>query len=291
MSNGVVTTYMDEVCPLCQGQERILDGDKPVKQCRCSFKKDFLKRVGAEIANSTPVASSPLLMPGKIGGELLVDRTEENLFIKGWWSDITSHLLIVLSCKMMRYGLQYPFKVVTDNEIFEVRMGFHAYGSRPKSKREEVPVFNTLSDFMGKDFELVIVRLGSVCYTNRAAPLYLKEALKAREVASRPTWIVEEPDSPFGPGHFSYNEDVGDYVATNFEPVDLTKTREGPIVPRGVHGAGLPIDTGLAIDDDRPTQTQVTALPKSRIVIPESRMANNDPVLFGGKKNNSWKNR
>jgi hypothetical protein len=248
--------------------------------------------MGSEIASARPIESSPLLTLGSVGGEVALDRTMDNLFIKGWWSDITSHLFIVLSCKMMNDNLLYPFKIVTDSQIFDVRIGNQSYKAKSKTKRDEVTTYNGLDDYIGRDVELVIIRLGFLGYKNQSMPGYLKEALTTRAAYSKSTWIIEEPDSLFGPGHFSYNEDVGDYIANRFDPVDLTKTREGPIIPRGVEGSEVVRGgDGLAVDDERPVQPKVV-MPKARIEAPVKeapRMDINDPLLFGnGKKNGKW---
>jgi hypothetical protein len=282
---------MDGTCPHCHGERFTPNGENSSKQCLCAFWKEVGIRLGPEIGGARKIAATPLLVLGRVGGDVEVDRTIENLFIKGWWSDIISHLQIVLSCKMMNDNLRYPFKIVTDGEIFEVRMSMRAYNSRPRSRRDIDQIYNTLSDFMGPSEELVIIRLGSFAYRNSAVPGYLKEALIMRMVVGKATWIVEEPDSIFGPGHFSYNEDVGDYIANRFEPLDLTTTREGPIIPRGVEGSEvIRSGNGLAVDDDRPVSPQVV-MPKARIVAPAPRMDVNDPLLFGnGKKpkNGKW---
>ena len=280
---------MDEDCknPKCH-DGWVQDGDNHWKQCLCFFWREAKRRMGPEIGSAPPIDYSPLLMPGRVGGSVSVDRTNENLFIKGWWSDVTSHLFIVLSCKMMNKGLWYPFKIVNESEIFNVRMGLNAYNSRPKGKRDEVQIFNTLADFIGGDFELVIIRLGSAGYKNQALPGYLKEALTTRAMASKPTWIIEEPDSIFGPGHFSYNEKVGDFISNNFTPVDLITERKGPITPRGVSGSELQSGDGLVVDDERANPVKAV-MPKERVVIPDKeptqRMDTSDPLLFGEGKN------
>ena len=283
---------MDGYCNNCQ-EGWILDGDNHWKQCNCSFWKAALSRMGPEIASARHVESSPLLTLGTVGGEIVIDRTRDNLFIKGWWSDIASHLFLVFSCKMMNDNLLYPFKIVTDSQIFDVRIGNQSYRAKSKTKRDEVITYNGLDDYIGKDLELVIIRLGFLGYRNQSMPGYLKEALTTRAAYSKPTWVVEEPDSLFGPGHFSYNEDVGDYIANRFDPVDLTQTREGPIIPRGVEGSEvIRGGDGLAVDDDRPAPAKVV-MPKERIMAPPKeapRMDTNDPLLFGNgkKKNGKW---
>jgi len=287
---------MDDVCknPNCT-DGWVQDGDNHWKQCPCFFWREAKRRMGPEIGSAPPIDYSPLLMPGRDVGEVSVDRTNENLFIKGWWTNIVSHLFIVLSCKMMNRGLWYPFKIVNESEIFNVRMGLHAYTARPKGKRDEVQVFNTLSDFIGADFELVIIRLGSAGHKNRALPGYFREALTTRTMIPKATWIIEEPDSIFGPGHFAYDECVGDFVSNNFEAVDLTMTKPGHVItPRGVEGSELQSEEGLVVDDGRANPVKAV-MPKERVVVPSKetspRMETDDPTLFGGKsykKNGKW---
>lgn len=44
-----------------------------------------------------------------------------------------------------------------------------------------------------------------------------------REVQCKPTWIVEEPHTPFGPGHHTYSDDVGEYIERYYEVLNLTR--------------------------------------------------------------------
>lgn len=246
--------------------------------------------MGPEIGTAQPIDSTPLLVIGKVGGEVDEDLTTENLFIKSWWSDLTSHLFIVLATKLMNEGLLYPYRIVTDREILDIRLGKQGYNAKSKSKRDEVLTFNSLSDFIGKEQRLVILRLGFLGYKNQAMAGFVKEALLCRQADALPTWIVEEPDSIFGPGHLSYNEDVGDYIASRYRIIDLTKPRSGLIIPRGVEGAQVRSTKGMAVDGEDTVPSKVP-MPEPRFVAPaRPRIEMDDSCLGmnGGSKKKDW---
>jgi hypothetical protein len=105
-----------------------------------------------------------------------------------------------------------------------------------------VETYNCLSDFVGSQ-DLIILRLGYLGYPNKAAPGITKQALGIREVALKPTWIVEEPSSIFGPGHYTYSEDLEEYIGQHFEVVDLRSSCASDTeAPHGVGVASQEID-------------------------------------------------
>lgn len=80
----------------------------------------------------------------------------------------------------------------------------------------------------------MILRLGFLGHKNVAAPGYLKEALMLREVALKPTWLLMSPSSPFGPGHFTYSDELAEYITEHFDVVDFKSNDDGPL--HGVEG-------------------------------------------------------
>lgn len=275
-------------CPICNNPNGRIEIDEhgSTKQCACSFRSDCRKRLPPDISEATPILVSPLLQI-RGPGEVLVDLTTEDLFIKSYWSNLTSHLLLVLTVKMLGC-LMYPFRIVTDSDLRDVYVGARAYTSRSRSHREDVPAFNSLADYIGKDMELVIIRLGFLGHRNRAMPGVLLEALRLRSVAGKPTWIVEEPDSIFGPGHFSYSEEVAEYIRRRYQVVDLTNPNDGrSIVPRGVEGAPLEEDEGMSLDPAPVTRNVMPepAIPTSG----DSRIDMN--ILDGSRRPRRWNRR
>lgn len=245
-------------CRFCGGTGGYIDDNDNSVECRCEFWVKFRKRVPPEIAEASAAFESPLLTPGPTG-EAIVDLTGENLFIKGWWDDLVSHLYTVLSYKMMR-NLLYPYFIVTDLNIVDTKL--RNSGNKPKKDRDQEDPARCLTDYLGEHKELVIIRLGFLGYKNQAAAGYLKEALGVRQVAAKPTWIVEEPESPFGPGHFSYDQTIAEYIAKRFKVIDLVSDKKREIVPRGFEGAPLVEETGMSLDSE-PTAPRKVVMPKA----------------------------
>lgn len=195
-----------------------------------------------------------------------MDKTNSNLILKGWWGDITPHLKHTLLFKNGQYDLNYFVQIVTDERLMNVWLGKEAYDSKKKKERESEDTFNAIGDLVGGNRHLVIIRLGFLGYKNRAMAGVLKEALLVRQSKNLPTWIVETPDSIFGPGHFAYSEDVDDYIKPRFEVIDLTVAKGTPIVPRGVEGAEFEgADEGMTLEG-----AEEVRMPKARFKPPSS---------------------
>ena len=204
------------LCPLCNGAEVIYidNGDSDVEPCRCLRARILKQYMGPEIASAPTILRSPLFVVDN--DDVTLDRTRENLFIKTSWQTILPHLKWALYCK----GIRFQFRVITDEKIRTVFVGNESYMARAKGKRDDVVTINSLSDLVGSDYKLVIIRLGYLGHKNIAAPGALKEALMLREVACLPTWIIEETDRPFPECH-TYSNDVAMYIEQKYETVTL----------------------------------------------------------------------
>jgi hypothetical protein len=209
-------------CSRCDGSGFILNpnNDTHVKQCLCAYAKALKANLGLEIASANLITESPLYKQGAF------DLTLKDLYIRGDWDTLLSHFKWALGCK----GPMFRFKIVTDENLKTVYVGAESYTSRPRSERDGVQTHNSLGDLIGKDVELVILRLGFIGHKNVAMPGILKEALRLREGIKKITWIVEDPESPFGPGHFSYSDEVAKYIDRNFQVLELTKKDYKPQV-------------------------------------------------------------
>jgi len=261
------------VCPICKSPDGKIDvgDDADKKQCVCSFRVNIKKRLPPEIAEAAPINASPLMELGR-PGEVRADLTSENLFIKGYWSELSSHLLLVFTVKML-HNLLYQFQIITDARLRDVFVGSEAYTSRSRKKRDDIQTFNSLSDVIGGDKELVIIRLGFLGWINKAMPGILKEAIRLRHAAGKPTWIVEEPNSIFGPGHFSYDAEVAEMISQRFSVVEIQSKVEREIVPRGVKGAHLAVteEEGMSLDDeDVPKPRKKFVMPEAAITVSTS---------------------
>lgn len=211
------------VCQRCNGtgQKRKEGDDYTFEECDCAFKKRLIAYLGPEIATARFIDESPLYLPGGPGEKAVVDLTSENLRIRGIWPDILSNFLWCFGCKGSATNMSFRFRVVTDERLRTVWVGSEAYSARSRKKRDDLETYNSLSDFIGPDFDLAIIRLGYLGYKNIAMAGILKEALMMRSTACKPTWIIEELDRPYQEGHFAWNEDVADYIERNFKTLDI----------------------------------------------------------------------
>lgn len=224
--------------PGCDGQGYILvnrDVDEGfnsehVQQCPNLYARQLKDHLGKELAKVQHVTSSPLLELGEPG----VDLTGSNTLITNCpWRNLLPHIKWVLG----RKGLLFAFCITTDERLKNVWVGNEQYKSLPTQTRESIPTFNSLTDLLGANQDLVIIKLGYIGQLNRAAPGLLKEALMIRESLHKPTWLVLDPDCPWT---HSYNPDVAEYVKSNYKAIRIEPTADP--------GIELPAD--ILTDDD-----------------------------------------
>ena len=214
---------VQRVCPTCNGAGYLYNEETYTREpCNCKIAEYMFKHLGAEIAKAETIFSSPLYeLPETRGEPPKLDRTTENLHLKCNWSDLLPHLKLCLWTK----GIFFNFRVVTDEKIKTVFVGAESYSQRSKSKRDDMVTYNTLSDLVGTEYPFVIIRLGHLGHKNVAAAGAVKEALMIRDVAQKPTWIIEEPGAPFDPSNFAYSDDLAEYMDRNFKTVTLGANR------------------------------------------------------------------
>jgi hypothetical protein len=190
------------------------------RRCICLEKQLLLNFLGPEIFSSKPLRSS-LYQPtlNSESNEIEGDRTEDNLFVKGSWRVVCQHLHWVLAGKR-RFSPKFTFKIVTDRNLLDVWLGNEAYKAKSKEVRDDVETNNSLSDLLS-DATLLIIKLGCIWHTNKAAANVLKEALSTREFLFKPTWLIEGTEQLFGEGHKTYDDEVATYIDDKFDIVDL----------------------------------------------------------------------
>jgi len=207
----------EKVCPICDGEQWLYrdDGVEMVpRPCKCLKRKMLLEHLGPEIFKAKLIRSELLTND--------VDRTEDNLFIKGTWEEVCRHLLWVLSAKFWHWP-GFTHQILDDNRLLRVWLGAEKYAQRSKEVRDSVQSYNSLLDLV-VDSTLTIIRIGQVS-RNRAIPDVLLETLRAREVRFKPTWIVEGVD-PFNHLHPAYSDAVAEYIESRYDIVDLGGDKE-----------------------------------------------------------------
>lgn len=241
-----------KVCTLCGGAGKTRVNEDTWKPCYCSFARMFKAKVGPEIAFARVLKSSPLFMP-PTDTSPAVDLTKENVHITGFWHDVLAHIRFALVFKNLEYDLHYYMRIATDERLKAVYLGEMSYKTKSKRERdsETAVSYNTLADYIGPDLHLVVIQLGVISYPNKALPGILKEALLIRQAAGKPTWIVDSPECPWGPGHFAYDDDVCDHVGRYFTPVNLTQLKPGQVIqPKTQTQALYESEDGMSTDRD-----------------------------------------
>lgn len=234
--------------PGCDGRGHIPVDDMTMKLCRNLYAKALRQHLGKDLSRVQHVPSSPLLKRAS-DGTFVVDRTKDNLHIKGCtWSRLLPHLKLALGCK----GLNFHFKILTDQQIKNVFVG----NEHRQFRKPGQEFYNSLGDLVG-EFDLVIIKLGYIGHKNVAAPGALKETLLIREASSLPTWVVEDP---YRPWTHSCDPDVEYYIQDRFDVVTIK-------------GA----DPGCTVDDE-PDDMGVDPDPEKEFM-PDIREASAEPSL------------
>lgn len=176
----------------------------------------LMARLTPELQRAPKITESPLYIPGKTRGmPAVVNRTRDNLFIRGVTiGQLRPHLRLIFSCLPVRYNL------VDDSGILNVWVGSQAYRSKPTSERDRVPTFNSIPDYVGARYGLVVIQLGKMGWKNVAASGVLLEALMHRESLDLPTWLFEDRSAELSWQH-SRDSSVEQYVKTRFEDFPL----------------------------------------------------------------------
>lgn len=210
------------LCTRCNGAqwiEEIVDGEIEATRCRCLKLKMMLDWLGPELARAKH-RKSELFLPelDPETSQIIGDRTQDDLFIKGVWSEAAQHLRWALSGKKALEPA-FSFKMVNDEKLLRVYLGHFSYSNRSKKLRDDVETYNNLSDLIS-GHSLLIIRLGKLGWKNVAAGGVLQEALNIRASEAKPTWLIEG-ERYFGDGHLFYNNDVGQYIEQNFDIVNV----------------------------------------------------------------------
>lgn len=269
-------------CKICAGAGLIRIDDLNTRQCVCSLARSLMIHLGPEIGGAKPLTDSPLFIRGeKPGDPVEYDATTQNLFLKGRWIDVISHFKFALCFK----GLNFRTRVTTDEKLKSIFVGNESYKAVMRSKREDMDTYNGLADYVTEP-HLLIIRLGFLGYKNIAMAGILKEALLHREVQRKATWLLEVPTSIFGPGHFSYNDDVGTYIDENFTIFDLSRY-DGSEPIEAPHGVDMPDEAlGLGAEHDPEAVKAMNAhMPKPRFQVDEDAIdaGMGQKPKYGGK--------
>ncbi len=281
----------EKPCPFgCNGTGVVLIDDLNVRECLCAYARRLKVHLGPEIANAPNLeGESPLFWPPDE-----VDLTEKNIVIQGYWTDILPHLRWAIGCK----GPLFRFKIITDEKMKTVFVGAESYQHRARSERDNIETNNSLNDIVGPEWDLLIIRLGFLGYKNQAMPGALKEALMLREVALKPTWIIEAPQAPYAPGHNAFSEETFDYIQRRFEMIPISEydaNRKEAVAPQNYKKKGpRPIvaretPAGMDVEETESAAAEVETSTDTEVEPPPSQFGMDLDMPGAGKsKKTPW---
>ena len=202
----------DKNCPKCRGRGVVsmdVEGwpGGAAQNCDCVFRRDLVsnvKRVWQVLLSVESVEFSPLLA-----------MTGQSLWITASNYALRRHLRYVA----FRMGTQWDARVIADATLMTAWLSTAKNVKDPdvltmredETRDRPSDHFMTLVD-LAVPFDLLIIRLGVKAAKNREMSNVLIEAINERELIGKPTWVVDSPTKPLGPGHICYSDMVVDLL-------------------------------------------------------------------------------
>jgi hypothetical protein len=212
----------------CDGSGKIRVGESTDKFCTCLIIQRIRDILGKDRDICNPrwpsIPTSPLL-----SADGTVDKTQTNVLLRNTgYRFVIPHLRLVLASKLRATGLCFRYLIESDERLKNIWVGNESYSNKPKSRRGDEDTVNGLRDLVGGDIDLVIIRLGVLKAKNVEAARILHETLMIRDSLHKPTWLIEEPNDPFGPSYMTYDNNVWDHIAQEFEIIDIPTETSWP---------------------------------------------------------------
>lgn len=260
----IVTDYPDgdgiPNCPDCKGRGVVAIPPLPgmlvagTTPCLCVLRRDVLANVergwrGLSKADKVPV--SPLLT-----------RETKSLWITASHRLFKAHLRHVA----LRNGPKWGFVVVSDADLMDAWLSRvddrDIYdGDVEQLRRQPVTSrYGALVD-MVEPPELLVIMTGVKAARNSAMHEVLLEALRHREHINKPTWVVDQPDSPLANGHISYSPQVGDFLSY-LKHIKIRRAGDTDPKPQAVAIGLRPMTLTEDLDSDDPVERPDEPRPK-----------------------------
>ena len=261
----------------CDGSGWFVPNSLNAVPCLCLKVRMARQKLGDGIwieGGKVEVTETPLYKPGGVGNPPEIDRTTEDLFLRASYYTLRAHLRRALGGKMLDTDCLFRVTIVTDERLKNVFVGNESYAARSRKDRDYLQTMNSMGDLIGIESDLVVILLGYLGHTNKAAPGLLKEALMLRAGLSKPTWVAENTDILFQPDYPAYSPEVVYYMDQRFETVEL----------EGFEPAPQPVTTDpedVGLDDPPPPPARPRRAPEPR---EEPASTKDDMGAFGNSK-------
>jgi len=189
------------VVPMPEGERPPFSVGEVTKPCLCTFHRDTLLNMERGWKNLTKCKP--------FHGSVLLDFVKKNLWATADLETLRNHL----GWTAYRQGRRWRFKVTSDvalmtawlytaNEIFDEEVDTHRH------TQEEEDRYSRIDDLVG-GWDLLVIRVGVKAARNQAAPEVLLEALRIREQAGLPTWVVDSPSEPW---EVSFDQRIAEHM-------------------------------------------------------------------------------
>lgn len=215
-------------CPMCGGRGAI-DVEVPevkegevqllqiprVRPCSCVYVNRLLLNLnrGWKAAAKAP----------KLPESPLADLTKKSVWVTSSPLTMQAHVKHVA----LRQSPNWDFVVTSDSDLVVAWLGnmvlkradIHDQdvASRVGSKSLE---HHALAD-LAVPPELLIIQLGVKAAKNVETPAVLEEAIRSRHAEGKPTWVFDQPNRPYVPGHIAFSDDVEEFMDVHFKRVNL----------------------------------------------------------------------
>lgn len=199
----------EKPCRFCNN-ERYVEKDGVIHECVCAA----LKRIGRDMPRgirSAKVKRQHAVHP-------VCRRFEDNVWLVSNWEDAKAFVKILMLTNNGKF-----IRLTSDLEIKNIYVG--SKSRKTVGEGYEGPVYDNVSEFTEPP-DLVIVRLNAMAAKNKAAAGALEEALVVRVDYDRPTWVLTDPENPFGPGSVAYSDSVMELIFTRFDRVVVPAINE-----------------------------------------------------------------
>lgn len=243
-----MTSEQEETCPVCQhpfypgcrnrfgGGGNIIrlreDNTEYAETCPNNKRRRlrmYMDRIHPDLWSRPHCRDTPLF--SKSEG---IDRTKDNLFFPS--VDVGTFLAHLKWVAGYKCGPNAFLKYTSDTSLVGIFVGNNSYKSQVRSRIEDSTfVCNSLEEFLESP-DLVIVQLGVLRHSNRAAANVMKETMVLRQRWGKPLWLIEPEDVSYTPYHKtdfggsegspSCDDEVLNYINHHFERVELEVIEE-----------------------------------------------------------------
>lgn len=194
-------------CPTCGGTgftvvEDGLLGPPTTQVCLCVLRRQLVANIERGMRG---LSSADRIEPGTTS--LLLKYVKKDLRVTASPPWFASHLRHTAARQRPDWG----FRVVTDADLMVAWLATAAlHGTEildADARGEAAPVSLTKLTLVdiSQPPELLVIRLGVKVARNSAMPEVLYEALTIRAHAGKPTWLWDQPDSPFDQAHLAFS--------------------------------------------------------------------------------------